>query len=148
MNQGAGLAGLLSFLTVERCGSQSAVMGFGRVALEPNPLCLRVVDSMAAEAGVSALHGLTGGAPMVLARALHTRLPTVAGLPAAARAALPKDPEQWGDAATGGRDDCGEVTRRGQAFHPPSTLRFSPLTYDAAGLARNATAAATSSGRP
>ena len=36
----------------------------------------------------------------------------------------------------------------GQAFVPPSTVRFAPVMYDASGLATNATNAATSSTDP
>ncbi len=93
--QQAPLASFLCFLTVEHCRSQSAMMGFGKIAMRFNPLCLYVLDSMCARAGVAAGHVLTAAGPAVLARSLATELPRISDLPQSVRDALPADARSW-----------------------------------------------------
>jgi tetratricopeptide (TPR) repeat protein len=78
----APLAMFFCFLTIERSGSTSVVAEFGKAALQLNPECVRLMDSITEHTGVSYRHGSTQASFTMFAETLGKRLPTMADLPA------------------------------------------------------------------
>lgn len=80
----APLAMFACFLTVEHCGSESAVIETAKAALEVNPRCMRLVDALCEHSGVSYLHILTEAGPAAeraaLAGELHALEPFPQGV--------------------------------------------------------------------
>ena len=96
----APMAMFLCFLTVEHCGSTSAVLETAKAALEVNPLCMRLIDSMCRHAGVSYLHELTVLGPGLFRPTLARSLGRLDELPPAVRSRLGATARDWQDPAT------------------------------------------------
>ncbi|HEY2587404.1 MAG TPA: hypothetical protein VGI81_16790 [Tepidisphaeraceae bacterium] len=95
----APLAMYLCFLTVEHCGSTSAVLETGKAALEVNPLCMRLVDAMCRHAGVGYLHVLTEMGPGLFRSSLAASLNRLPDLPPDCRAQVCAARRNWQDPA-------------------------------------------------
>ena len=114
----APLAMFLCYLTVEHCGSTSAVLETAKAALQVNPQCMRLIDGMCRHAGVSYLHGLTQMGPEVFRSTLGPSLSRLSNLPASLDKPIKTVTANWQDPAVVA-DAC-------QAFvDAPDTQEFS-----------------------
>jgi tetratricopeptide (TPR) repeat protein len=77
----AGLAMFMAFLTMENCGSPACVIEMGRSTLQANPLCERVLDAVADNAGDSYLDALTQTGLSMPVDALRVGLQELTRLP-------------------------------------------------------------------
>ena len=93
------LPSLLCFRSVRYTDSQAAVIEYGRVALNVNPGAMSIVDRLTQLAGVSTGHGLTEGAPLMMAGLTHDRLLGAKDLPAKVRGLFGQTPDRLLDAA-------------------------------------------------
>jgi tetratricopeptide (TPR) repeat protein len=110
--QGPDLLGLgmfLCFLTVEYSGSSTVIMGMGEVALEANPLSLRVLDGVTEMVGTGYQGAYIERASATLAESMVQRLGEMEEVPAGVEEELRGSSTRGVTAlVAAGREDAGE----------------------------------------
>ncbi len=81
--ENGALAMYLTFLTIENCKSQGAVMNIAQAAAQSNPECLRLIDAMCDHTGPGMLNQLTPAGPAIFGQSLGARLEEIHGFPPA-----------------------------------------------------------------